>query len=194
YPLKENLKNGAIGEIIQVSAYYVYGLVTTGTHLVDTLRFLLKDISGDIRWVSAFPNTLNHFHPPDDPCLDGWVGFENGLKASVQSLNIQDYDIFDFYFYGRRGKVVFKNIGRDIDIYKVTDSPEHQGFAELSQKPSQQLGGEPRDQFGFLAAHVVRCLEGKETSLSTGEDSLKALEILLAMQESARHQGKVVTL
>lgn len=192
YPFREDLKNGIIGEITQVSTYYVYGLVTTGTHLIDTLRFFLKDIAGEIEWVSAFPNKFNHFHPKGDPCIDGFVGFKNGLKASVQSLNIKDYDIFNFYLYGRKGLIVFKNIGRDIEIFKVEDSSEHEGFTELRPKPVKKLGGAPRNQFGFLADNVINCLEGRALSLSTGEDSLKALKVLLTMQESLKQDGKKI--
>jgi predicted dehydrogenase len=192
YSVRADLQNGIIGEIIQVSTYYVYGLVTTGTHLIDALRFFLKDIAGEIEWVAAFPNTFSHHHPPDDPCLDGFIGFENGLKVSIQSLNIQDYDIFNFYFYGRKGLMLFKNIGRDIEIFKVEESPEHQGFTELATQPFQKMGGSPRNQFRFLADNAVDCLDGKASSLSTGEDSLKALKVLLGMQESAREGGKKI--
>lgn len=190
YPIREDMKNGIIGEITQVSTYYVYGLVTTGTHLIDTLRFFLKDIAGEIKWVAAFPNKFYHFHPEGDPCIDGFIGFENGLKASIQSLNMKDYDIMNYHFYGRKGKIVLKNIGRDIEIYKVENSPEHIGFTELTDKPVERRGGMPRNQFGYLADNVIDCLEGRAVSLSTGEDSLKALEVLLAMQKSAREDGK----
>jgi len=194
YPLREDLAGGIIGDIIQVSCYYVYGLVTTGTHLIDTLRFLLKDVAGDVRFVAGYPNTATHHHPDGDPCVDGFIGFENGLKASIQSLNIRDYDIFNFYLYGRKGLVVFKNVGRDIEIYKVENSPEHQGFAELAHTPVEVRGGKPRDQFGFLANNVIECLEGKATSLSTGDDSMKALEILLAFQKSVASGSRIITL
>ncbi len=192
YPLREEMKNGIIGEILQVSSYYVYGLVTTGTHVIDTLRFFLKDIAGEVRWVAAFPNTFPHYYPEGDPCIDGFIGFQNGLKASMQSLNIQDYDIFDFFFYGRKGRIVFKNIGRDVEIFSVKDSPEHQGFTELGDESVDRRGGVQRNQFGFLADNVIDSLEGRATSLSTGEDSLKALQILLAMQKSAAAGGKKV--
>lgn len=190
--LREDMKNGMIGEIIQASTYYVYGLVTTGTHVIDTLRFLLKDIAGDIRWTMAFPNNFQHYYPNGDPCMDGFIGFENGLKASIQSLNMKDYDIFDFYFYGRKGLIVLKNIGRDIEIFTIGDSPEHQGFTELSNEPLVRRGGAPRDQFRFLADNVIDCLQGRATSLSTAEDSVKALGVLLAMQKSAAEGGKRV--
>ena len=189
YPLRDDISQGLIGQLLQVTTYYVFGLVTTGTHLVDTLRFLLGPTEGEVEWVSAHPNVLPHHAPPDDPCVDGFIGFESGLKASMQSLDIKKYDIFHFDFYGETGKIVLKNIGRDIDIYRVVSSPEHAGFTELEVEPSEQRGGTPRDQFHALADNAVDCLEGKATSLSTGEDSLKALEILVAMQRSVAEGG-----
>lgn len=189
YPFREDLKNGLIGEIMQVNCYYVFGLLTTATHMVDALRFLLNDIAGEVIWVAGYPNKFEHFAPHDDPCVDGVLGFENGLKVVIQSLNMKDYDIFDFYFYGRKGKVVFHNIGRDIDIYPVIESAEHDGFTELSNSSMEHRGGEPRDQFTFLADNAIDCLEGKASSLSTGEDSLAALKILLAMRESVEKGG-----
>ena len=125
YPFRDDLKSGLIGELVQVHCVYVYGLVTTGTHMIDTLRFILKPIAGDISWVAGYPNVKDHFAPVDDPNIDAVIGFENGLKVFMQSSNIQDYDIFDFTFYGRDGMVRFYDIGRTIDIFKVTESPEH---------------------------------------------------------------------
>ena len=192
YTLKDDFKNGLIGEIMQVNIHYVFGLVTTGTHSIDALRFLLKDIAGEMVWVSAFPNTFNHFHPEGDPCIDGFIGFENGLKVAVQSLNLKEYDFFNFEFYGRKGRVTYKNVGRDIEIFQVIESPEHAGFTELSNTPTEIRGGKPRNLFNLLADNVIDALQGKATSLSTGEDSLKALNVLLAMQKSVDSGGTVV--
>ncbi len=47
--LRKKIKSGIIGEITQVSSYYVYGVLTTGTHLVDTLRMLLNDTAGEVK-------------------------------------------------------------------------------------------------------------------------------------------------
>jgi predicted dehydrogenase len=194
HTLREELRQGLIGELLQVTCYYVFGLVTTGTHLVDTLRMLLKDVAGEVSWVSAMPNALPTFHPADDPNIDGFIGFESGLKAAVQSLSMKDYDLFEFHFFGRRGRVVFKNVGRDIEIYRVIESGEHQGFTELENVPSERRGGAPRNLFRLLADNAVSCLEGQTSSLSTGEDSLKALEVLLAMHRSAAAGGSIVRL
>ena len=192
HKLRDEMADGLIGELLQVTCFYVYGLLTTGTHLIDALRFFFKDIAGEMAWVSAHPCAFDTFHPEDDPNVDGFIGFENGLKAAVQSLSMKDYDFFEFQFYGRQGKVVVKNIGRDIEIYKVRDSSEHVGFTELADEADERRGGAPRDLFGTMADNAVDCLEGRAESLSTGEDSLKALEVLLAMRESAGHGGRVV--
>ena len=43
--LKSLLEKGIIGDILQVSCFYVYGILTTGTHLIDTLRMLFIEYS-----------------------------------------------------------------------------------------------------------------------------------------------------
>ena len=194
YPFVKQLKSGElIGEILQVNGHYVYGLLTTATHLVDTLRFFLTGIAGEIKWVMGFEHKFESFSPPDDPCEDFVLCFENGLKAFVQSLNMKDYDIYDAHLYGRKGQASLKNVGRDIELYNVIESSEHNGFTELRNTPHTTLGnGRPRDQFGFLAKNVVECLRGNASSLSTGEDSALALEILLAVRESTANNSAMV--
>ena len=144
YPFRDDLKNGIIGELLQANAFYVFGLVTTGTHLIDTLRMFLGPIAGEIAWAAAFPNSLPTFHPDDDPNFDGFVGFENGLKAAIQSLSMKDYDNFDFHFYGRQGKAVFTNIGRRIEIYRVTESAETPGLHGNSPTPPPRCAAASR--------------------------------------------------
>jgi predicted dehydrogenase len=188
--LRNEIASGAYGQILQASGYYVYGLTTTGTHLVDTLRFLLLEHAGEVVWAAGHPNELPHFHPPGDPCVDGFVGFENGLKASLQSGDMKAYDLFDVELYGTKGKAVLKAIGREVEIHRVVPSPEHEGFTELESLAGERRGGRPRDQFGFLAEHVLDCLEGRAVSISTGEDALRALEILQAVERSANEDGR----
>ena len=189
--LADQLRAGLIGDILQVNCLYVFGLVTTGTHVIDTLRMLLGAIAGEIAWVSAYRNAFDTFHPDDDPDVDAVVVFENGLKVCMQSMNMKDYDIFDFYIHGRGGKVVLKSIGRVIEHYPVVESPEHEGFTELSDRPAECRGGAPRNLFMELADNAVACLEGRATSMSTAIDSLRALEVLNALQKSTAEMGTI---
>jgi predicted dehydrogenase len=194
HPFRDELANGLVGELLQVTSFYVYGLLATGTHLVDTLRFLLGESAGEVVWASGFANPRPHYAPPDDPCVDAVLGFESGLKATIQSVDLKSYDLFDIAIYGTGGMAALRNIGRDIEIRRVRESPEHSGFTELEPEPSERRGGYPRDQFRALADNAIACLHGTGTSLSTGEDSLRALEILLAIRESAAGGGRPVDL
>ena len=59
--LKKRLDKGLIGEIIQASSYYVYGLLTTATHVIDTLRFLFLKTAGEIKEVYGFKNSFKNY-------------------------------------------------------------------------------------------------------------------------------------
>ena len=102
--LKSLLEKGIIGDILQVSCFYVYGILTTGTHLIDTLRMLFIDIAGEIDEVAGFKSNNLSFTSKDDNNLDAFLKFKNGLSCAIQSLDMKSYDNFDIYIYGKKGK------------------------------------------------------------------------------------------
>lgn len=190
--LKKLIKSGKIGKINQVSCFYVYGLLTTGTHVVDTLRMLLKDIAGEVIKVIGIENNNNDFTPKDDKNYDAILFFRNGLKVCMQSLNIKDYDIFDFYFYGSKGKISFTGIGRTANLHNIIQSPEHTNFTELNSKSFKIFGDKPRKQFRTLSENAIQCLLNKKTlPLCTAEDSFIDMKIIEAIKKSANNNSKI---
>ena len=71
--------------------------------------------------------------------------FKNGLKVTLQSLDIKSYDNFDFHIFGKKGKILITDIGRSIIKYHIQKSPEHTGFTELKQKPNKLFISKPRN-------------------------------------------------
>ena len=134
--LQSKIKNGIIGDILQVSSFYVYGLLTTGTHLIDTLRMLLKERCGEVIQVSGYKNLSNNFKPNDDENYDAVLKFKSGIISTIQNLDMKSYDNFDIHIFGTKGKILVSGIGRDIFHYKVIKSPEHSGFTELVKNQS----------------------------------------------------------
>jgi len=190
--LKKKIEKGVIGEITQVSSNYVYGLLTTGTHLVDTLRMLLEPVAGKVTHVFGVKNIFNSFLPPEDENIDGFIFFKNGLKASIHSHNIKDYDIFDFYLYGTKGKILITGIGRSILRYKVIKSPEHSGFTELENIGTEICKSEPRNQFLTLSNNAIDCyLSLKSKPLCSAYDSYIDMKIINALLLSSR-QNKII--
>jgi predicted dehydrogenase len=185
--LAKLLKEGIIGEILQVSSHYVYGLLTTGTHLIDTLRMLLVPVVGEITHVTGFNNNFKSHVPLDDKNYDGFLIFKNGLKASFQSHNIKNYDIFDFHIYGSKGKILITSIGRRIFNYKIIKSPEHTGFTELDYNIKEMCKSSPRPQFQRLSDNAINCLNSKKTQpLCSAYDSYIDMLVINGIIKSAK--------
>ena len=188
--LREKIKQGIIGDIMQVSSYYVYGILTTGTHLIDTLRMLLTDVAGEVKEVVGFKNNDNFFCPKDDLNIDGLVVFKNNLKATIQSLNMKKYDNFDIYIYGTKGKILISEIGRSGFLFKIINSSEHEGFEELSSMPKRLFGPRPRNQFGRLAENAVNCFVKKKTKpLCDDRESLMDMKIISSLIRSSKKKN-----
>ena len=193
--LRKKIKSGVIGDIIQVTSYYVYGILTTGTHLVDTLRMLLKDTAGEVDSVSGFKNKLNFYHPKDDENVDGILIFKNNLKATIQSLDIKKYDNFDIHLYGTKGKILITGIGRSGFLYKIIKSPEHKGFEELKLTPIKIFGPKPRNQFGLLAKNAVNCFLNKASKpLCDDTESLIDMIVIDALIKSSKQKSRQIKL
>lgn len=190
--LKKKLENGLIGDIMQASSYYVYGLLTTATHVIDTLRFLFENIAGEIKEVYGFKNRFNNFSSSDDQNYEAVLVFSNGLKVTLQSLDMKSYDNFDFYIYGKRGKILITEIGRSILKFNIQKSPEHSGFTELSQKPTKLCSSKPRNQFAKLADNALDCLKNKKAvPLCSARDSYIDMEIINKIIKSAKNNSRV---
>ncbi len=193
--LRKKLESGIIGEILQVSSFYVYGILTTGTHLVDTLRMLLKNICGDIERVSGTFSKKNNFKPKDDVNIDGICFFKNGTKATIQNLDMKSYDNFDIYIYGTKGKILITDIGRKIIKYNVIKSLEHTGFTELNTRGRVISKGFARNQFKLLGENAVNCLLKKKTlPLCGAQDSFVDMVVIDKLIKSSKKNGKFLSI
>lgn len=190
--LAQRLSDGLIGDVQQIHGVYVYGLESTGTHLIDTIRMLVGDKAGDINAVQGWTNAQQPFHPPDDPCIDGMVEFGSGAKATLQSLNMKDYDCFDLTIFGRNGKLALRDRGLQAEIYPAIPAASRSGFTDLDLTPVETLRSDQTGYFKLLGDNVVACLDGQARPASTGQDSLTALRILKAIRQSADMGGDKV--
>ncbi len=188
--LKSLLEKGIIGDILQVSCFYVYGILTTGTHLIDTIRMLFIDIAGEIDEVTGFKSNNLSFKSKDDNNLDAFLKFKNGLSCAIQSLDMKSYDNFDIYIYGKKGKILISGIGRDILYYKTTDSPEHTDFKELTNVPRKINSSKPRPQFKRLGENAINCLLKKSKPLCNATESYKDMMIIDCIIKSAKNNSK----
>ena len=186
--LRDQIAAGALGDITQATAYYTAGVFNSGTHMVDLMRFFL----GDAAWVVAVGNPKATC-PPGDFSADALLGFTSGARAVLQVQEVKDYAIFTLRLHGRSGTAVIDRFGFEVERTSVRDCAEFSGYRELDTR-SARRDGEARSFMAGLVDHAVACLDGRERSVSCGEDGLAALEILLAIKASAGAGGSPVAL
>jgi predicted dehydrogenase len=182
------LRDTFLGPIKTVTAYYDKGLFHCGTHIVDLLRFYL----GEVQWVSA---TENSFFSTcsDDFSVDGIIGFKT-TQAVLQVFNSPEYAVPEVCFFGERGRLNLRHMwGLEMEIIGTRTCDDVSAYRELDTD-HKRVVGDKRSFFAPILDHILNCLEGSETPLSTGEDALKTLEVLIAMRESAHRNGAQVRL
>lgn len=178
-----------IGEVLQSDARYTRGIHNNGTHTIDLLRFFL----GDVQAVSGVQNertqTLSHLS--GDMNVDGFLYFSSGARASIQSFDGDDYSIFDFDWYGRKGLLSLRHFGFRVEHIGIKDCSAFVGHKEIHDEAREVKGG-VRSFMVSMLQHVVDCMDGNDSPVSSGEDGLAALRVILALEESVRQNGAVV--
>lgn len=180
------IKKGLIGKVAQVNCYYYNGLLNSGTHVIDLLRFFL----GEVDWVKGFVNAQTSWKKNDDN-IDALLKFKSGAMATLQTLP-KNYGLSDFHFYGERGYFAIKDLGYEIEYRKVVENKYCKGFYQLSG--DLERNGKPRSFISSVINHVIFCLDGHAKPVSSGEDGLMALKVIFALRESAKKQGKTIKL
>lgn len=177
--IKARLESGEIGEIQQVSCYYTAGLANTGTHLLDLLRYFLGDA---VRvW-----GVRKSSHTPEDPNFDGYIDFAGGASVTLQSLDVKRYLIFDVDLYGTVGRLRVTNSGSRALWWSVVRSKMFSGYSELAAEDTQEPDESAKSPLVAAVEDIVDCIGSRRQPLSSGEDGLRALELILALRESAR--------
>lgn len=178
------IRGGGLGRIQQVRCTYGAGIRNTGTHLIDGLRLLV----GEAVAVRAEMG-LNPSGNPHDPNLDGYVELEGGVRAWLQSCDVKHYYLFETEILGTRGRLCLTSSGLDLKYEEVASSKLFPEYGELRQADPPFPVGDHR-LMPQVMAHLVGCLREGREPVSTGEDGLRALEVILALLESARRGGE----
>lgn len=165
--LAEFIARGSLGDLITVSARWATGrLGNVGTHMIDAIRMLTRR---EVRAVSA---TLDLSARPDcrgaefiDP--GGWatLRMDGGLMGM---LNAPDYakDPAEICVSGSLGRAVVQGSAVRVDMW---GGQSEQWSATASQMTSMDVA----------VSEIVAALDEGKSLTSTGEDGLRALEVIL---------------
>ncbi|MBI4309496.1 MAG: Gfo/Idh/MocA family oxidoreductase [Candidatus Omnitrophica bacterium] len=184
--LKGYIKQGHLGNIGQVSCYYNAGIANTGCHMFDALRMLFGDAKTVTAWYKGGPDQK-------DPDMDGYMIFENNISVCVQSMDIKDYLVFEFDIYGSKGRIRIENNGFNLSHWRPVESRRYKGLNELMPAQAPIVFSRPA-MFKNAVNNIIDCLNTKAQPVCSGDDGVKALEIISAFHLSAQAGNKTVGL
>ncbi|MDQ3815372.1 MAG: Gfo/Idh/MocA family oxidoreductase [Armatimonadota bacterium] len=182
---KEQIQNGAIGEV-KLAQCTGYGkLMHNGSHTFDVLR----DFFGDAAWVQG---ELVETDDPADPDGRGLVQMKNGVAAFVDFASVQP---FGFTFSGIDGQIVIDqwDEGLELNNYELQDQrPGRPWFSYSSKRAVRRRFHAPQRHLPPMQAAVaelVAAIQEDRAPIISGEDGRAALELGLAMHASAHQDG-----
>ena len=109
--------------------------------------------------------------------------FTSGAYAVIHAGDIRRYVQMDLHLFGEHGAASLLHYGLDIEWHTVNGTyPLAGGYSGLSQVAMDSAP--PTTFLAEMAEHACDVLEGKVEPWCTGEDGLKAVQILEAAERS----------
>ncbi|MBN2289544.1 MAG: Gfo/Idh/MocA family oxidoreductase [Candidatus Glassbacteria bacterium] len=196
---RELVHDGIIGEVRTVIGQALSGdpgsvlrsmsgggpLMHDGTHLTDLLGYFL----GSADWVIGMTRRA-HGPARVEHTASGMVGFPSGAVAFIEGGGRRKYFAFELELQGSEGVIGVGN--SPPGLWLAESSRRFSGFNELAKAKFPEYT--PNN--GFVAAFeaLIEEIETGMPSLSTGRDGREALQIILALYESAAKGGRRVRL
>jgi len=179
-----------MGRIQQVSFFYTSGIANTGSHVFDLLRFFF----GNVDWIFGVPSH-NKSSNSNDPNIDGIIQFKSGLLGTIQACDVQEFLIFEMDCIGTKGRLRVTHSGRGLEYYEIGESHLFSGHNDIYISTAPVNADVPRNPMANAVQRLIECLkQDQKESISSGEDGRASLELICAFHESARDNGRKVTL
>ncbi|HIO81247.1 TPA: Gfo/Idh/MocA family oxidoreductase [Candidatus Poribacteria bacterium] len=166
------IADGAIGQPTQIVCRGGQGLLNDCSHLFDMMRYVLSDPNAE--WVIGNVERKTERYERETPIEDrsaGIIGFENGcIGMLLQEIAGPNY----------QGGIIYGSDG----IIDLTE-----GRARLLNNKSTDWEERPsdgKDQQVAQASELVEWIEGKTEHRGDAENGRAAVEIIMAIYESAR--------
>lgn len=196
---KEMIESGEIGTVNNVvgicqgckpsknwQSEFEGPLLHDATHLFDILRFLF----GDVEWLISDLERADREARVEDNAYS-LMRFRNGVYATTLVNERTDYMRFEIEIQCSKGIMVLQT--NSASLMRYNESRYASGFKELTPDvfPPVTPMNPYLEAYQELLASVR---QGRNISVSTGEDGRKALEIIMAIYDSKRFQNALIRL
>lgn len=169
---RQRVRSDSFGAVSGAHCWYSGGISNMGTHVFDTLRFLL----GEAEWVWAAPARSDN---TNDPNLSGAIGFGGGFVCTLTGTSTGERMIFEIDVVGANERLRICDNGRRAELSKYTPSRQYSGYKELG--PAEIIY-DGQDDLRLLSAleDILDCIDSNRQPSCSGLDGVKAVEMVAA--------------
>jgi predicted dehydrogenase len=195
---------GTLGELLYFDSVRInLGIIQRDTNVLWDLA--VHDLSilsafrdlGDVRTVSA--RGVSHFGSQAE-MAHLYLTFNDAFTAHVHVSWLSPVKIRQTILAGKDAMVTYDDIQPSEKLRVYDRGIEHDQTQPNPLLPTYRNGNilipalPAKETLGLEAAHVLRCVRGKETPRVPGEDGVKMLRILEAADQSLRQDGTSIPL
>lgn len=211
---KNLLKSGIIGEPELIHGASVGDLLSDGTHLIDSIRFINNDER--VNWVfgqiDAYEKRRRYGHYVEDASI-GYVEFENGLRAFIETSQVSPGGP-SLGEVGFSQESLFKDLNRVNQInwwkknipYCAIRIYGSDGMIQVDERGNPPLKYKGKNgkvwqassitqesgPFRLQVEALIKSMEEDVEHPCSGEQGRKTLEVIMALYESARRREIVL--
>jgi predicted dehydrogenase len=181
---RKMIADGAIGDVVRLWTGVRAGMMNTGTHGIDFQAYAMSDVAAEWVMGGVERKTDHHIfgHRVEDRCC-GLIGYANGATGVIENELSGKYMV-GAEIYGTDGMM---EVNGNALKYMTPDKAGWQAF-----EPTDKGEGGYGNAFVDQAYGIVDWIEGKvEDYRGSGEQGKAALEIMMAVYESARVHERV---
>ena len=157
-------------------------LLENSSHAFDMLRYLMGEV---ISVQAAGGNLFNRDRAPQLDTAAVSLRFETGAIASVGCGQA-----YEWSFAGENSFVACEKAV--VEISGSFDNPEHLRYV-MREEPERviEVDQPERDLFEIELEHFAECIREDSRPLTSGEESMRAVEICLAVKRAVRSEEPV---
>jgi predicted dehydrogenase len=166
------IADGTLGEFVAGRGDYYGGWLHNGSHLIDTLRLLLGDVTVE-RVAPGAPGRL------DDPCLEVRLRTTRGAGIELHGFDERHYQLFEIDLRFSAGRLLFRDFGEQIVVEERTTNAIGERFlAPRAGSPWRGLETPLPTAVDAIARHLTGDARALAPFGAELEDSARTMGVL----------------
>lgn len=180
----QNFISKKLGNLKFCNVIYGAGILNTGTHVIDIVRFFL----GDIYEVNGYASNFK-LRYTNDFNIDAKIRFKNGCLCELHALDYSKYRILELDIIGDNGRIVL-DLAKNTAISFLPNSKQNLVYGELEKKEINRKKEQEFIQSGL--DNLIKSIKTHKELFCTGLDGYKSLEGALGLIMSMKNKNKTL--